>query len=176
MTQQIDSLFFKSQLFITEICEPLNILEFLDDQVKQSLSYSQKPENLEQSNQCNIKDNQHKIIREIKQNPYGSGWANNILEKQFGVYLSQISQKNRPKWIIKKLKHAESHDNKKQKNSRRIIDIKSEEKLKRQNAFKSNNRRIDKIVQDYRQSFNGLRQPLPSCNVNFFVKLDQYNL
>ncbi|CAD8066159.1 unnamed protein product [Paramecium sonneborni] len=176
MSLQKHGIFFQSQLYVTELCEPLNILEFLDDQVNQSMSHSLKPQDQELQNKSKQKDNLHKINREIKQNPYGSRWANKVLEKQFGVYLSQIQQRQRPKWIIKKLKPAESIDNKNQKNSRSINDIKSEEKLNRQTISKSNSRRIDRIVQNYRQSFSGIRQPLPALDDNYFVKLDQFNL
>ncbi|CAD8103446.1 unnamed protein product [Paramecium primaurelia] len=176
MRQQKDGLFFQCQLYVQELCEPLNILELLDDQANQSISHSTKPENLEISNKTNKNDSSTKINREAKQNPYGSEWANKVLEKQFGVHLSQITQKKRPKWIIKKLKPAECNDIKEKSHSRMIYGIKTQEKLSRQIASKSNSRGRDIIVKNYGQSFSRRRQPLPTFDINFLYKLDQQNL
>ncbi|CAK79717.1 unnamed protein product (macronuclear) [Paramecium tetraurelia] len=176
MRQQKIGLFSQSQVYVTDICEPLNILEFLDNQVNQNQSHPLKLENLKISNKSNQKENSHQIIREIKQSPYGSGWANKVLGKQFGVQLSQITQRKKAKWIIKKLKPSESNDNSKQQNSRLINDIKSHEEGQKKTASKSNDRRFDKIIKGHQKSFSGFRYSLPTFDINFFDKIDQYNL
>ncbi|CAD8174131.1 unnamed protein product [Paramecium octaurelia] len=175
MRQQKVGLFSQSQVYVKDICEPLNILEFLDDQVNQNLGHPLKLENLKISNKSCQKENSHQIKREIKQSPYGSGWANKVLEKQFGVQLSQITQRKQPKWILKKLKPSDSNDSK-QQNSRLINDIKSQEEGQRKTASKSNERRFDKIIKGHQKSFSGVRYSLPNFDINFFDKIDQQNL
>ncbi|CAD8149481.1 unnamed protein product [Paramecium octaurelia] len=175
MRQQKDGLFSQSQLYVKELCESLNVLEFLDDQANLSITQSSQPENLQMSNKSNKNENLTKINREIKQNPYGSEWANKVLETQFGVHLSQITLRKRPKWIIKKLKPVENDDNNEKQHSRLINDIKTQERLYRKTTSKSNNREVDNKVKNYRQSFSRLRQPLPTFGINFVQKLDQCN-
>ncbi|CAD8174008.1 unnamed protein product [Paramecium pentaurelia] len=176
MRQQNVGLFSQSQLYVKELCEPVNILEFLDDQVNQSINHSIKLENYKISNKSNKKENSRQIKREIKQNPYVSDWVNKILEKQFGVQLSQITQRNNQKWIIKRLKPSKSNDNTRYQHSRLIHDIKSQEEGQRKTASKSNSRRLDKIIKDYQQSFSGIRYPLPTYDIISLDKIDQQNL
>ncbi|CAK64220.1 unnamed protein product (macronuclear) [Paramecium tetraurelia] len=127
MRQQKDGLFCQSQLYVKELCESLNVLEFLDDQANLSISQSFQPENQQLSNKGNKNENLTKSRpqAEIKQNPYGSEWANKVLETQFGVHLSQITQRKRPKWIIKKLKPVENDDNNEKQHSRLINVLKT---------------------------------------------------
>ncbi|CAD8176675.1 unnamed protein product [Paramecium octaurelia] len=112
------------------------------------------------------------VHRETKKNPYGSGWANKVLEKQFGVHLSQITQRTGPKWIIKKLKPAEANDYKEFHRPRLVKDFLSQEKKTRQTASKSYRRRIDKNYQEQKQSLNGISIFDP----NFQINSQQYNL
>ncbi|CAD8087952.1 unnamed protein product [Paramecium sonneborni] len=112
------------------------------------------------------------VQRDKKQNPYGANWANKVLEKQFGVHLQQITQRTGPKWIIKKLKPVETYNQKEFEHPRLVKDLISQEKKIRQAASQSQRKRIDKNIQDQKQSFNGN----PIFDPNFQNKLQQHNL
>ncbi|CAD8167019.1 unnamed protein product [Paramecium pentaurelia] len=172
MKQQRDSLFFQSQLYVAELSEPLTILQFLEKDEIESQKQSSHHDKLEISNKSDKKENSNKIHRETKKNPYGSGWANKVLEKQFGVHLQQIAQRTGPKWIIKKLKPVETNDQKEFEHPRLMKDFLSQEKKIRQTASKSYRRRIEKNVQEQKQSFN----EIPLFDPNFQINLQQYNL
>ncbi|CAD8164563.1 unnamed protein product [Paramecium pentaurelia] len=172
LSQQGDSLFFQSQLYVAELSDPLTILQFLGNDEFESQKQSSHEDKLEISNKSEQKVNSNKILRETKKNPYGSSWANKVLEKQFGVHLQQIAQRTGPKWIIKKLKPVETNDQKEFEHLRLVKDFRSQEKKIRQTASKSYRKRIDKNFKDQKQSFNGI----PIYDPNFQIKLQQYNL
>ncbi|CAD8065105.1 unnamed protein product [Paramecium primaurelia] len=174
MKQQGDSLFFQSQLYVAELSDPLTILQFLGNDEFESQKQSSHEDKLEISNKSEKKVNSNKsrLQLETKKNPYGSSWANKVLEKQFGVHLQQIAQRTGPKWIIKKLKPVETNDQKEFEHLRLVKDFRSQEKKIRQTASKSYRKRIDKNFQDQKQSFNGI----PIYDPNFQIKLQQYNL
>ncbi|CAD8160923.1 unnamed protein product [Paramecium octaurelia] len=172
MKQQRDSLFLQSQLYVALLDEPLTIVQFLENDELESLRESSHLDNLEISNKSEKQVISNKILRETKKNPYGAGWANKVLEKQFGIHLQQIAQRTGPKWIIKKLKPAETKDKKEIEHLPLVKDIRSQEKKIRQTASKSYRRRIEKNYQDQKSSFNGV----PIFDPNFQIKLQQYNL
>ncbi|CAK74794.1 unnamed protein product (macronuclear) [Paramecium tetraurelia] len=174
MKQQRDSLFFQSQLYVAVLSEHQTILQFLENDELESQKQSIHQDSLEISikNEKKVISNKSRLQLETKKNPYGSGWANKVLEKQFGVHLQQVAQRTGPKWIIKKLKPAETNDQKEFEHLPTVKDVRSQEKKIRQTASRSYRRRIEKNIQDQKQSFNGV----PIFDPNFQIKLHQYNL
>ncbi|CAK79497.1 unnamed protein product (macronuclear) [Paramecium tetraurelia] len=174
MKQQSDNLFFQSQLYIVVLNEPLTILQFLENNENENQKQASYQDKLEISNKSERKENSNKSRHQLerRKNPYGSGWANKVLEKQFGVHLSQITQRAGPRWVIKKLKPVEANDQKEFDRPRLVKDFLSQEKKTRQTTSKSYRRRIDKNYKEQKQSFNGTSIFDP----NFQINLQQYNL
>lgn len=66
MKQQKDSLFFQSQLYVAELCEAMNVMEFIGEAEQQeNRKESSKIEKLEFSNKSDNHDNSNKSSKQL---------------------------------------------------------------------------------------------------------------
>ncbi|CAD8093700.1 unnamed protein product [Paramecium sonneborni] len=144
MKQQKDGLFFQSSLYVAELCEPLSIMDYCNEdnyEIQPKILKTEKLEKIEKP-----KEKSNRINHPQKKDPYRCDWAQGILAKQFGIQISQGSQNQSPKWTLKK--------------NNTLIDpkiakeFKSQEKLFRQTASDSHRKRLDKVIKSYQQTFN----------------------
>ncbi|CAD8186594.1 unnamed protein product [Paramecium octaurelia] len=170
MKQQKDEIFKQSSLFVTQLCEPLSILEYLSEdnqEIQEKPLKTEKLQNIEQP-----KGRSNRSNHPQKKDPYGSDWAQRILTKQFGVQIAQGSSNLSPKWILKKVKPLDFSQNVALLDPKTLKDIKTQEKLFRQTATESHRKRVGRVLKQYQQQFNG---QIP-IQLQQGLQLDQYKL
>ncbi|CAD8084871.1 unnamed protein product [Paramecium sonneborni] len=93
--QQQDSLFFQSQLYVAELCEPINLIEFVTVDVQKNKEKQQKI-----SSGLQVSDQKQKMkTQNEKINPSKS----NVTHKEQIKNHKQDSSSKGKNWIIKKL-------------------------------------------------------------------------